>query len=731
MVLVTPESATRGLHGTSSPNIFPIDETHSDMVKFSEGAPTCDIVLGKLREICLACQEASIDGTSRPKGYWMVPFGRNRDFVGRESILAQLLERILPDADQDDCQRTAIEGLGGIGKTQIALEAAFRVRDKHPDCSVFWVPAVDGASFENAYREIGRELGVEGIDDDKADLKALIRAALPRKVVGSWLLIIDNADDADLFDSLLPFGYNGSILFTTRNHEVAVMLDIPDRNIIPTTEMDTAEAIMLLRRGIKESQMQDTTSTTALLSVLTYLPLAIKQASAYMAKTGTSTTRYLEHCRSSDKRLIKLLSKDFEDQGRYKTTKNPVATTWLISFDRISQINRLAATYLKFMCFLAEKDIPLALLPPEDEVEVDEAIGILKAYAFLTEREQASYDMHRLVRLAMRNWLEENGELKDQASFTLQRLYQVFPYPKYENRDMWLRHLPHTLAALEFRDTCVNKRISACLIWNVAQSHVILGKYQQAEETYRETVKLAEMVLGCEHPDTLRSMMNLATVLNYQGKYVEAEQIHRQTLELMERILGLEHPDTLRSMMNLATVLESQGKYVEAEQIHRQTLELMERILGLEHPDTLGNMMNLATVLNRQGKYVEAEQILRQTLELMERILGLEHADTLRSMMNLATVLESQGKDVEAEQIHRQTLKLKERILGLEHPSTLGSMMNLATVLNHQGKDVEAEQILRQTLEPMERVLGHGHPTTLICRASLAECLRFGEDASK
>jgi len=112
--------------------------------------------------------------------------------------LAQVLERIPPSADEDDCQRTAIEGLSGIGKTQIALKAAFQVRDKHPDCSVFWVPAVDATSFENAYREIGRELKIEGIDNDKADVTALVKAALSRKNAGSWLLILENADDTQL-----------------------------------------------------------------------------------------------------------------------------------------------------------------------------------------------------------------------------------------------------------------------------------------------------------------------------------------------------------------------------------------------------------------------------------------------------------------------------------------------------------------------------------------------------
>ncbi|KAH7124782.1 P-loop containing nucleoside triphosphate hydrolase protein, partial [Dactylonectria macrodidyma] len=161
----------------------------------------------------------------------MVPLGRNKGFVGRASILNQLLRRIPPSADLDDCQWTVIEGLGGVGKTQVVLEAAYRVRDEYPDCSVFWVPAVNYISFENAYCDIGQKLKVQGIEEDKADVKALVKAALTREM-GSWLLVIDNADDMQLLfgdsgiSDYLPFNPIGSILFTTRNHEVTVRLDV-------------------------------------------------------------------------------------------------------------------------------------------------------------------------------------------------------------------------------------------------------------------------------------------------------------------------------------------------------------------------------------------------------------------------------------------------------------------------------------------------------------------------
>ena len=506
----------------------------------------------------------------------MVPFGRNERFVGRESILRQLLERIPPSANKDVCQRTVVEGLGGVGKTQIALEAAFRVHNEHPDCHIFWVPAVDVNSFENAYRDIGQKLSVRGIDEDKADVKALIKDALNRESTGNWLLVVDNADDVQLLfgdsglSNYLPFSSKGSILFTTRNNEVTVGLDVPRPNTIAVAEMSRPEAIEMLQGNLKESQMRDAVSTASLLDFLADLPLAIKQASAYIAKTGISTAQYLSHCQSSNKDLIRLLSKDFEDPRRYKAIRNPVATTWLISFDQVSRDNQLAIYYLKFMCFLAEKNIPQSLLPSRDELEMIEATSILKAYAFITEREeQASYDIHRLVRLVMRNWLESEGQLEDCVTSVIRQLSDMFPFPEYKNRDMWVKYLPHALAALEFRGSSTDEITQVDVLLSVAKCYTLMGKYEAAEQMCRQAWQLQE-VLRKDLPNTLMSMNDLAISLDQQGKYTEAESMLRQTLKLQEEVLGKDHPDTLISMSNLAGSLRQQGKYAEAEALARE-----------------------------------------------------------------------------------------------------------------------------------------------------------------
>lgn len=664
--------------------------------------------------------------------YFMVPFGRNENFIGRESILDEVLSKIPPEANKDDCQRTAIEGLGGIGKTQIALETAYRFREQYPNCSIFWVPAIDTSSFENAYRSIGLKLGLKKVNDDNVDVKMLVKTALSHEDVGNWLLIIDSADDLKLqfadttLSEYLPFNRKGSILFTTRNHKAVIDLDIPPKDIMAISGMTDNEAMDLLRTGLKENQTRDEKNMKLLLEFLANLPLAIKQASSYMASnTNVTVSEYLDFCQSNDD-MIDLLSRDFEDRHRYGSIakqQNPIAKTWLISFQRISQHNPQATEYLKSLCLLAEKDIPLSLLPKVSKLKASEAIGTLIAYSFIMERKEPdSYDMHRLVRLAMRNWLQANGEWQDWTTKMTQQVAKEYPIPEHHNKGIWLRYLPHGQAILELQEKSTD--LYPILLIGMACAYTLLGKYNEAERIYRQVLEIREQVLGKEHPDTLDILPRLGQVLCKLGKYEMAVQMLQQTIEAMSERLGREHQSTLFSMGVLVDAFLGQEKLEEAEQITRQILELRNQMLGGEHPDTLGSMHDLATILHSQQNYKEAEQMYRQTLELQSRVLGGDHPETLSSMHNLAANLEKQKNHKEAEQMYRQVLELKGRVLGEEHPYTLSSMNNLAVLLHDQGNSREAEQICRLTLELQSQTLGREHPETLRCMNNLASFIQ-------
>jgi tetratricopeptide (TPR) repeat protein len=453
------------------------------------------------------------------------------------------------------------------------------------------------------------------------------------------------------------------------------------------------------------------------------LPLAIMQAVAYLNAKSATIGEYLRIYEESSDSVIKLLSKDFDDRRRYPDMKNPIATTWLISFEQIQLRDPLAADYIAFMSCINDQDIPRNFLPDAPQFEKTEAIGTLIAFGFIKERLKGeSYDIHQLVHIAMQSWLKLNDKLISCNEQTLKRIANTFSWPEHENRAVWTMYLPHALRIItstEFYGGLEKQRWGLCS--SVAESLYLMGNYEEAEQKYRQMIKLSKIVFGTEHQNTIESMGLLAGILNMRGKSTESGEMYQQLLPLSKGVLGAEHLTTLRCINNFANTLADQGRYVEAEEIYREALQLMEDVFGTEHPSTLRRMNNLATVLHDQGKYTEAEEMHQRALLLREKVLGAEHPSTLKSIFNLATVLNDQGKSIEAEEMHRQALKLRKKVLGAEHPDTLFSMNNLALAIADLGKYVEAEELHKHTLELSEKVLGTEHPMTLQSKENLAE----------
>jgi nucleoside phosphorylase len=298
---------------------------------------------------------------------WMVPFDQNPRFSGCDSELQHLDQTI----SEGKFKRAAITGLGGVGKTQVALELAYRVRDKHPRCSVFWITSTSLESIEQAYMTISEQLGLPGVSP--ADVKAQVKAYLSQNDAGQWLLIYDNTDDMDMWmtgsnlspalKSFLPRSPQGYVIFTTRNRQLAVELAGPELITLP--EMNEQTVTNILRISLAQKDLlEDHEAVMTLLQHLTFLPLAAAQAAAYINKTGISLADYVSLLKDQEENTIELLSKDFEDEWRYAEVANPVALTWLISFDQIWERDSLAAEYLSFMACIDPRDIPPLRLPP-------------------------------------------------------------------------------------------------------------------------------------------------------------------------------------------------------------------------------------------------------------------------------------------------------------------------------------------------------------------------------
>jgi len=248
--------------------------------------------------------------------------------------------------------------------------------------------------------------------------------------------------------------------------------------------------------------------------------------------------------------------------------------------------------------------------------------------------------------------------------------------------------------------------------------------YPEAEKLSRETVESRRQTLGSEHRDTLESMTQLALILNNQGRFPEAEKLHREVVDVAKRVLGEQDKLTRTAQQQLAIDFAYEGKYQEAEKTFREVLDVDRRALGPDHPDTLGGINNLAAILQVQHRYTEAEKLYLDLLETKRRVLGPEHPETLLSMGNLGLVLANEKRFGEAEKLFRETLEIKRRLLGPEHRSTLVTIGNLADVLSQEGQYKEAEQLVRQTLETERRTLGPAHSDTLVTLDSLGGLLK-------
>ena len=529
-----------------------------------------------------------------------MPFPRNGRFVGREDELRSLKHFI----DSDTHHRITIYGLGGCGKSALALEFAYRTLVQYTGRLIFWVPAISRQSFELAFREIGIRLRVPGIAKDNADIKQLIKKALSLDSAGDWLMIVDNADDLGVLDGAgvnpgstrlqdyLPQSDRGRIIFTTRSRKAAE--ELTPSHVLELDDMSKAEAQQLLARRISKPLLLDGEKAVGeLLKLLEYLPLAIVQAAAFINSNDVSVSRYTLLFQTAGTE-VELFSEHFEDPSRYRELESTIARTWHISFDQIRRQDPLAAEYLSFMACIDRINIPRSLLPPGGSLlQQTKAIGTLKGYAFITEQQASQeldserfFDMHRLVHMASAWWLENHGEQPVWTARAAARLEELIPDGgTYKRKETWTMHLSHAIYVTRL-DGVLDDTAKASLLHQIGQCQARLGQYSIAEMVHRQALLLRERKLGDTHIHTLISANEVAVALERQGKYEEAELMHRQTLAQKEKVQGLEHPDTLASVYCLAHLLANQHCYAESRALYERACAAYTAVLGEDHPTT-------------------------------------------------------------------------------------------------------------------------------------------------
>ena len=640
---------------------------------------------------------------------------------------------------------------------------------------MFWIYAGNVARFEQGVRDIADLASIDGREDPKANILMLVRNWLRDSSSGKWVVVVDNADNADflvepvgarqetqgigdgcvrLFD-YLPLCDHGSILITTRNEPAALELVDPS-DLISVNPMNEDEALSLLEK--KLGRQEDRTGVFELAATLEYMPLAITQAAAYIRQMGRrcSIRQYLQKLQKSDRSKQSILDYHAGDLRRDREARNSIMLTWQISFEHIYSIQRTAGELLSLMSFCDGQAIPELLVRTRNEAtdegermegkkaadlplgdedsdtdhsdtfddgasvsslndSFDMDLAMLQGYSFVSISTNASvFEMHGLVQLATRMWLESQGQFERWETQYIDNLYAQFPPGKYENWKICQILFPHARSATELKPKSEEAKLKwATVMYNAAWYAWTNVSAHDAEKLAMRSLKVRAKELGNDDAQTLSSKAMVALARTAMGQWAKAEELEVQVLEMSKKVLGAEHPNTLVSMSNLALTYSDQGRWVEAEELQVQVLESRKKVLGAEHPFTLMSMNNLASTYSDQGRWVEADELQVQVLESRKKVLGAEHPDTLTSISNLTSTYWHQGRWVEAEELQVQVLESRKKVLGAEHPDTLTSMANLAHTLKDRGQDASASTLMKDCASMSCRILGLDHPFTI------------------
>ena len=649
-----------------------------------------------------------------------VPHARNPVFTGREELLDNLRKVLTQAGPAALSQPQAISGLGGLGKTQAAVEYAYRYRDEYR--AVLWSGAESVDALVSGFASAARLLELP--QSDEGDLGVVVQAAKHwLESNRGWLLILDNVEDLKLPADFIPSGSAGHLLLTTRLHATG---NIAQR--VELTKMEPREgSLFLLRRAkviagdaaLEAAGEADRALAAEICEEVSGLPLALDQAGAFIEETPSSLAEYLELYRAEGAKLR-------AERGELARDHPSVSVTYSLAFEQVSRNSAAAADLVRLCAFLAADAIPEELFT-EGARHLGEELGSAAAqpleftrvvkeaarYSLVTRNPaDKTLDMHRLVQAVVRD--EMDAETRRRwAERAVHTLNQAFPWPEYQNWPRCERLLPHAIAARQaMEDQRLESEVAADLLLKTAKYLYDRAQYEQAEPLYQRALAISEKALGPDHPSTAASLNNLALLYRSQGQYEQAEPLYQRALAIREKALGPDHPSTAASLNNLAELYRSQGQYEQAEPLYQRALAIREKALGPDHPNTATSLNNLAALYDSQGRYEQAEPLYQRALAIWEKALGPDHPNTAQSLNNLAALYDSQGRYEQAAPLYQRALAIWEKALGPDHPDTAQSLNNLAALYDSQGRYEQAAPLYQRALAIWEKALGPDHPET-------------------
>lgn len=645
-------------------------------------------------------------------------------FKGRDALLDDLLQRFgpVPQGHEQPAVVVALTGMGGIGKTRLALEYAWRQSGAYP---VRLLIGADGPEALN--RNLAAlcakailDLPEQAETDEGRQRDAVLRWLNQH---AGWLLILDNIDTeaaARAVEALLPRLSGGHVLLTSRlpNWSAGIQI-VPVGLLSPEAAVDF---LLSRTQGRRRPQPDDLGAAARLAEALGYLALGLEQAGAYIAQRRSSFGQYLAQWERSRAEVLQ-----WSDE-RLMQYPRSVAITWHTSF---AQLQPPARRLLQRLAWFAAEPIPEALLdvalPEPDALVTDShgALSELEAYSLVMRAiEVPFFEVHRLVQEVTRQGLQEDAGHAVLVE-ALTWVDEVFVGDPGDVRS-WPVLDPlavHARAVAEQADRAGIADPTARLFNEVGVLCLAKASYAEAEPLMRRALAIGEARFGTEHPNVAIHLNNLAHLLHDTNRLDEAELLMHRALSIDEASFGTEHPHVAIRLNNLAQLLGATNRLEEAEPLIRRALAIDEANLGTEHPRVSIRLNNLAQLLQATNRLDEAEPLMRRALAIDEARFGAGHPSVAIDLNNLAHLLQATNRLAEAEPMMRRALAINEASFGAEHPNVGRNLNNLACLLQIRKRLDEAEPLIRRALEIHLRSLGRDHPTSRIAAGNYIELL--------
>jgi hypothetical protein len=653
---------------------------------------------------------------------WNVP-NRNADFTGRGAILETLRDEVAGDYTAVVLAR-ALYGLGGVGKTQVALEYAHRFKADYD--LIWWVPAEQPQEISLALADLAVQLGLQ-TSDNAVEAAAAALEQLRCGIAGRWLLIFDNADDPADLEPYLPTG-SGHVLITSRNqawtsHAEPVELDV----------FTQPESVAHLMRHVPGLDPGDAARVS---TAVGNLPLAIEQAGAWLAETGMPAALYVERLETQATSALGL-NKPFG-------YAMPVAATWNLSLNRLRERSPAAVRLLQTLAFCSPEPISMTLLYSDAMIEhllpfddslrdkfmLGQVIRDISRFA-LVKIDQSSnpLQIHRLVQAVIRSRMTEEEqrvarhEVHEILAGARPRQGETDDPANWSTFDIIWPHLGPSLA-----EECDDPRTRQLLIdWVRYQWK--LGEFESGLSLAKRLENLWTHQLGPDHQQTLHLQFQMANVLRSQGRFSAARDLDTYVLERQRAVLGADHPHTLMTAGGLGADLRELGDFQQALISDQKTYESFKEQFGEDYPRTLGAAHNLALSLAQAGDFLAARRMDEETLDRQRQVLGPSHPSTLYTAANLARDMRETGALRESVDLLRTTYDTYRTVLGDELVDTLRTAKSLAVSLRKVGAYHEAMDLTQETYDRYLKRYGPKSPEALSCALNLAsDCSALGDN---